>query len=208
MASDLVPGDTNQMRDLFVYDVASSNTVILTASMLGNRSGNSISFGGPWLGADGRSVLFQSFASDLASGDYNGGPDLFLMQLGAGDSDGDTMDDDWEWAYFGTLARNGSLDSDGDGLSDLAEFQAGTNPLNKLSVLRALTVSNLASGTCAIVWSTTPQRRYHLQYRTDDAAGEWLDIPGEIVATSTTASAQDTPPPGASRRFYRVVLVP
>jgi Leucine-rich repeat (LRR) protein len=45
------------------------------------------------------------------------------------DSDGDGMDDDWERAHFVDLSHDGTADGDGDGLTDLEEYQEGTNPL-------------------------------------------------------------------------------
>jgi len=45
-------------------------------------------------------------------------------------SDGDQIPDEWEFAAFGTLGRDGAGDFDSDGLSDLAEFRAGTDPLS------------------------------------------------------------------------------
>ncbi len=45
-----------------------------------------------------------------------------------GDSDQDGMRDSWESHYFGNLSRNGSGDFDGDGLTDLEEFERGTDP--------------------------------------------------------------------------------
>jgi dipeptidyl aminopeptidase/acylaminoacyl peptidase len=45
-----------------------------------------------------------------------------------GDIDNDGMDDDWETKYFGALHRDGSGDFDGDGITDLEEFQLGTHP--------------------------------------------------------------------------------
>src|SRR5690606_4633564 len=44
------------------------------------------------------------------------------------DTDGDGMDDAWEMEHFGTLDRDGSGDFDGDGRTDLEEFQDGTDP--------------------------------------------------------------------------------
>ena len=44
-------------------------------------------------------------------------------------SDGDAMPDEWEFRHFGNLDRDGTGDFDGDGISDLAEFRAGTDPL-------------------------------------------------------------------------------
>ncbi len=46
----------------------------------------------------------------------------------ADDTDGDGMNDAWELAHFGTLARDGSGDFDMDGVSDRDEFLAGTDP--------------------------------------------------------------------------------
>ena len=43
-------------------------------------------------------------------------------------SDGDDMPDEWEWRNFGTLERDGSGDSDGDGATDAEEYSAGTSP--------------------------------------------------------------------------------
>jgi hypothetical protein len=45
------------------------------------------------------------------------------------DADADGLLDQWELQQFGSLAMDGTLDSDGDGLSDAAEAAAGASPL-------------------------------------------------------------------------------
>ena len=45
-------------------------------------------------------------------------------------SDGDPLPDEWEHAAFGSLGRDGTEDFDADGLPDLGEFLAGTDPLS------------------------------------------------------------------------------
>lgn len=44
------------------------------------------------------------------------------------DSDGDGMDDVWEWQHFGSLAQGALDDFDGDGLPNIAEYRIGTDP--------------------------------------------------------------------------------
>jgi hypothetical protein len=49
------------------------------------------------------------------------------------DADGDGMDDAWETTHFGNLAQTSTGDPDGDTFNNLAEFQAGTNPMSAAS---------------------------------------------------------------------------
>jgi len=46
------------------------------------------------------------------------------------DVDTDNMSDEWEALCFGNLSRDGIGDYDIDGLTDLIEFQMGTNPIS------------------------------------------------------------------------------
>ena len=43
-------------------------------------------------------------------------------------SDGDPLPDEWELGHFGTLERSGFGDADRDGVRDVDEFKAGTDP--------------------------------------------------------------------------------
>ncbi|MBW2059722.1 MAG: fibronectin type III domain-containing protein [Deltaproteobacteria bacterium] len=44
------------------------------------------------------------------------------------DSDTDGLPDDWEWSYFGSLDYGPGGDGDGDGATNLVEYQSGTDP--------------------------------------------------------------------------------
>ena len=81
-ASDLVDNDTNNASDIFVRDLFLGTTMLVSVNWQGSASGNSASTK-PVLAADGRTVLFQSFASDLVPGDYNYRRDVFVVDLGA-----------------------------------------------------------------------------------------------------------------------------
>ncbi|HXI50321.1 MAG TPA: hypothetical protein VNH84_02420, partial [Candidatus Saccharimonadales bacterium] len=214
-ASDLVPGDNNRATDIFVRDRRNGVTHCLSRNLAGTGTGNSVS-SHPVLSADGRSVAFQSFAGDVAAGDYNDTRDLFIVTLGGPDTDGDGMDDDWEMAYFGTLDRDGSGDFDQDGASDLAEFLAGTNPANDASILRVLRLTTgLAQAdphqrTVVLLWSASPGRTYRVQVKSD-ANAPWTAVPGDVTAAGTSASLTETV--GAAdaadnpHRYYRVLVL-
>jgi Tol biopolymer transport system component len=75
-STNLVPGDTNGSVDIFVHDNLSGATTRLSVKANGvEADGDSIR---PALSADGRSVAFDSQATNLVSGDGNGFSDVFL----------------------------------------------------------------------------------------------------------------------------------
>lgn len=51
-----------------------------------------------------------------------------LVPGDSNDSDHDGMDDGWELEYFGNLDRDGTGDMNGNGISDLDEYNAGNDP--------------------------------------------------------------------------------
>jgi len=82
-ADNLVPGDSNSVPDVFIYDRTSGSTMLLTASLFGNRSGDNRSLL-PIFSRDGQALLFQSVASDLVTNDWNRASDLFEFNLYTG----------------------------------------------------------------------------------------------------------------------------
>jgi Tol biopolymer transport system component len=83
-ADDLVPNDTNNAQDVFVRDLQTGTTTLVSVSTDGVHPGNGDSYS-PSISADGRYVLFQSLASNLASGSFGTGQqNLFLRDLQTG----------------------------------------------------------------------------------------------------------------------------
>ena len=81
-SSDLVPGDTNNTADIFVFDRTTNTIARVSLNSLGSE-GNGESCR-PSLSADGRYVAFHSLASNLAPGDTNGYYDVFLHDIQTG----------------------------------------------------------------------------------------------------------------------------
>jgi len=70
-SSNLVPGDTNGMTDVFVHDWETAVTERVSVDSAGNQANNSSSDPAA-IGADGRYIAFVSRASNLVPGDTNG----------------------------------------------------------------------------------------------------------------------------------------
>jgi Tol biopolymer transport system component len=81
-ATDLVPGqiDTYRTIDLFLYDRAADQTVLLSRSAASPVTAANKPSYGPYLSGDGRWITFYSDATDLVTGvkDANNGSDVFL----------------------------------------------------------------------------------------------------------------------------------
>jgi hypothetical protein len=74
-ASNLVRGDRNRDTDVFVYDRWKETTELVSVSSTGVQ-GDRNSFD-PDISANGRYVVFQSWAGNLVNGDTNEVPDIF-----------------------------------------------------------------------------------------------------------------------------------
>ncbi len=70
LASNLVPGDTNNAYDAFLYDRQTGTTERISVNSNGEQ-GNSVS-GVSSISVDGRFVAFNSYASNLVADDTNG----------------------------------------------------------------------------------------------------------------------------------------
>jgi Tol biopolymer transport system component len=75
-ASNLVKGDTNGKRDVFIHDRATGKTKRVSVNSR-EKQGNGPSDNAV-VSADGRFVAFQSRARNLVKGDTNGSMDVFL----------------------------------------------------------------------------------------------------------------------------------
>jgi Tol biopolymer transport system component len=81
-ASNLVPGDTNGVADVFVWDRQTGTTTRVSLASDGSQANNrSVE---PAINADGRYIVFWSFASNLVPGDTNNDMDVFVRDRQTG----------------------------------------------------------------------------------------------------------------------------
>jgi Tol biopolymer transport system component len=117
-ATNLVSDDTNNKVDVFVHDRTTGETIRVSEGVNG-LEGND----GGYTGAISNTLLiaFDSWASNLVSGDTNGYSDVFVHDP-LGDNDGDTYlhpedcDDTDEYSYPGaTETKHDGIDQDCNG---------------------------------------------------------------------------------------------
>lgn len=82
MASTLVPGDTNDARDVFIHDTTTGATSRVSVASDGSQADRN-SFR-PVMSPDGRDLAFDSEATNLIAGDTNGTSDVFVHDRATG----------------------------------------------------------------------------------------------------------------------------
>jgi Tol biopolymer transport system component len=85
LSGDLAPGDTNGKWDVFLRDLQTGSTILVSVNSAGTASGNGDS-GSAAVSADGRYVVFVSTATDLVAGvtDANAAKDVFIRDTWPG----------------------------------------------------------------------------------------------------------------------------
>jgi hypothetical protein len=81
-ASNLVPGDTNDVSDIFVHDRQTGATERVSVDSAGGQANDRS--GASAISGDGRFVAFGSDSSNLVSGDTNGARDVFVHDRQSG----------------------------------------------------------------------------------------------------------------------------
>lgn len=141
------------------------------------------------------------------------------------DSDVDTMKDEWERIYFGSIANaDGTTDHDGDGVPDIQEYWNGTNPLvadtdgdgltdwqefiagtSGKDVSSRFLVNSLpnseSGGNFILSWQTVENRFYRV-YAQPSMLGVWTNVYGtwgDGTRKSYTNQVQ-----GSKEGFFRI----
>lgn len=144
-ATDFAPGDVMNKSDIFLRDLESGQTELISANPLGDpANGHSVD---PDVSADGRYVVFSSEAEDVVPGDINMVYDIFLrdrqngttirISEGAAEADAASLapviSDDGAYVAFASWATN-LVAGDTNNTSDIFLYEVGTGALTRLSV--------------------------------------------------------------------------
>jgi len=124
------------------------------------------------------------------------------------DFNNDGLPDCWEIAYFGSIYTYGpNSDPDGDGLSNLQEFQLGTDPTvpntGTMVNTMVLPVYN-ADGTFGFSALGVLNQQYRVQSSSSLQPGSWTDVTNviQLAPIQPVIVPKDNSTP---TRYYRMV---
>jgi Tol biopolymer transport system component len=162
-ASNLVPGDTNGVADIFVRDMKTGTTRRVSIRSGGGQSDGASTL--PSISGDGRYVAFESAATNLVAGDSNGFNDVFVrdrktgktrrVSVGSGGIQGDersgnaTISANGRFVIFGSRATN-LVSGDTNGFDDIFVRDRKTGKTSRVSRSSAGTQANGPSHDPAI----------------------------------------------------------
>jgi hypothetical protein len=152
-ATNLVQGDVNGERDVFLHDTVTGVTTLVsiasdgTKGNLGSRAAS--------ISADGTKIAFESEATNLVAGDTNGVADVFVHDLLSGATTRVSVTDSGERANGGSFAP--SINADGTRIafvspaSNLVPGDTGSNDVFVRDTVagRTIRVSVRADGSQA-----------------------------------------------------------
>ncbi len=125
------------------------------------------------------------------------------------DTDTNGLPDWWELQYIGHLTgTDPKADPDHDGMSNLAEWLAGTNPTNASSCLRLTALLSNNTNAFVLSWPSVAGKYYRLERATNLLTGFNSTVRTNIAATAPTNTETDTAVLPGNTRFYRVGVEP
>jgi Tol biopolymer transport system component len=207
--------DTNGVTDVFLYDGQTSTTTLVSRNRDGTGAGNGES-DAPSISADGRFVVYRSFASDLVSEDTQGQSHIFLYDRLSGrnalisrSQDGTTGGNDF--SSTPVISANGKRVVFRSTVDDFVtgDFNQ-TQDVFLYHVVAAPWVEVLgpsANGTITLQWDVNPGETYRIQHKGDLQETSWKDSPGQVTIVGSRASWTEPTTASPGQRFYRVVVV-
>jgi hypothetical protein len=115
--------------------------------------------------------------------------------------------DQWATRIFGGTgvpSASPGADPDHDGLTNAAEYAAGTNPLDASSVLRLLQIA-VTANQATVGWQSVASKQYVLESATN-IVGPWTDATS-VLSSNLVSQASVLRSPTDLQTFYRVRVV-
>ena len=121
------------------------------------------------------------------------------------DINGNGVADVWERYYFGSAGVDLEGDPDGDGMSNLAEYIAGTDPTSSASTFQITGAAGDATGSgLTLTWPSIEGRKYDVLHSTSISPLNWIPVPGFTGLTATPPANSVEIPIDVGRDFFKI----
>ncbi|HET6352247.1 MAG TPA: hypothetical protein VFG89_08975 [Coriobacteriia bacterium] len=201
LASNLVIGDTNGLRDIFVRNLTTHTTSRLSRSTSGVPADKAC--WEPSLSADGRWVGFESDSDKLVLNDVNNKADVFVHQLAEGKS-GIMFSKAEEILYYKKPAHL-SAHLTGEIIGDLSGLPVVLQKLSGPTWVDIATALTDVSGVARFAPIQTSATRYRVRF--DGVASAWLGCYGDEELTITPPAylgKPNAPKTMRKNRYYTI----
>ncbi len=131
-----------------------------------------------------------------------------LNLLAMVDSDANGLPDWWEFTYFGVIDVNPNADPDGDGMTNLQEFLAATDPTNAASRLAITSTAFLPHIGFQLTFPSANGVTYRVESSDSLENNSWTTLGDDLTGTGTNLQATDPAASTRSKRFYRLEVIP
>jgi hypothetical protein len=131
-----------------------------------------------------------------------------MLFVPSADTDGDGMPNGWEQDHgLNPFLDDANLDADADGMTNLAEYLAGTDPQDPSSYLKIdrITASWASPMETTLTFGAVAGRSYVVQYSDLLPSGLWQDLTNvTALPTNAVIVVEDPGATNTAQRYYRL----
>jgi hypothetical protein len=119
----------------------------------------------------------------------------------------------WRQYYFGGDGKTtntqscATADPDGDGMNNMTEYQAGSNPRDDRSAIRVFAL-DMTGNVVNLRFSTELGQSFFLERTSDLVTGGWTNVGGNIWGHMDSSTAGDILTNKSPKAFYRIRVLP
>jgi Tol biopolymer transport system component len=210
--------DTNKIKDVYLYNIIAKTNFLVSHDVTGTMAGDGAS-DSPAISPDGTFIAYRSYADNLAPGETNGLPNVYLYdrttgltalvsasQFGPQSGDNRSLSPffsgDGQTLVFQSAASDlvtNDVNRTGDVFS-FNLFAAGLIPTFPVQIIPAAS----AGQPPTLQWPVVPGKAYQVLFKANLSDPAWQNLSTNVTIVGATAYFTDTTA-ATGQRFYQII---